>query len=345
MLNIRGIKIDEDQPVFVIAEIGHNHQGNLELCKKMFEIAKDCGVSAVKLQKRNNKELYTSEFYNRPYNSENAFGPTYGLHREALEFSEKDYFELRDYAEKLELIFFATAFDFSSADFLYKLDVPCYKIASGDLTNIPLLKYIANFGMPMIISTGASSLEDVKRAYNAVRPINKYIALLQCTATYPTDPAMMNLNVISTYKREFPEAVIGLSDHYNGIALPIAAYVLGARIIEKHFTLNRASKGTDQAFSLEPQGMERLVRDLVRTYSALGQSVKTCLKEEESAKMKMGKKIVASRDLAAGTVICEEDLAFKSPGDGLPPYYAEDIYGKTLKVSLLKEQNILMEHF
>lgn len=336
--------INDNSPCFVIAEIGHNHQGNLEICKRMFEAAKNCGVDAVKLQKRNNREVYTEEFYNSPYNSENAFGPTYGLHREALELTESEYWELKLYAEELDLIFFATAFDFTSADFLHELGVSCFKIASGDLTNIPLLKYIASFGKPMIVSTGAALLNDVRRAYNTIMPINNQLALLQCTAIYPVEPEKMDLMVINTFRQEFQGAVVGLSDHYSGIALPVAAYVLGARILEKHFTLNRATRGTDHAFSLEPVGMRRLVRDLRRTHVALGDGSKEFYPEERSARIKMGKKIVAAYNLSAGHILDKDDLAFKSPGDGLEPYHVEEFYGKILKITLKKDEAISFKH-
>src|SRR5215813_3112472 len=160
-------RIRQDAPdCFVIAEIGHNHQGDVETCKQLFQAAKYAGVSAVKLQKRDNRSLYTKAFYDSVYNSENAYAPTYGAHREALEFGESQYRELKQYAESLDLVFFATAFDFKSVDFLEKIGVPCYKVASGDLTTTPLLKYIAQTKKPMIVSSGASTLDDVRRCYD-----------------------------------------------------------------------------------------------------------------------------------------------------------------------------------
>lgn len=343
-LIIKKRKISDSNKPFVIAEIGHNHGGDLRMCKKMFEVAKECGVDAVKLQKRDNRALFTEAFYNTPYNSENAYGATYGLHREALEFGKAEYEELKQHADKLGLIFFATAFDFDSVDFLYKLNMPCFKMASGDITNTPLLKYVAKKGRSMIVSTGAATMEDVKRAYKAVHSINPKIALLQCTATYPTDPSLMNLNVIAKYKDEFPSAVVGLSDHYNGIALPIAAYVLGARIFEKHFTLSRALRGTDHAFSLEPIGMRKLVRDLQRVHLAMGDGIKRVYPDELPARTKMAKKIVLAKDLPVGHKIRLADLAFKSPGDGLEPFHAEKFYGKTLKKHLKKDETISFDH-
>ena len=330
--------ISDNSDCFIVAEIGHNHQGNLDICKQMFKSVKECGVDAVKLQKRHNQRLYTKHFYHHSYESENAFGATYGLHREALEFSEKEYKELQQYAKKLDLIFFATPFDFESVEFLANLDMPCYKIASGDLKNIPLIKYIAKLGKPMIISTGGATMEDVKRAYNAVIPINNKIAFLQCTASYPSNFAELDLHVIRTYQEEFPNHIIGWSAHDNGIAMAVVAYVLGARIIEKHFTLNHTMKGTDHAFSLEPIGMRKLVRDLRRTRIALGDGKKKFYESEKGALFKMGKKIVAVRDLPKRHKISEQDLVFKSPGDGLHPYMSDYFIGKKLKRAVKEDE-------
>ena len=138
---------------------------------------------------------------------------------------------------------FATPFDFSSVDFLADLEMPAYKTASGDITNIPLLKYIAEIGKPMLVSTGGATIDDVQRAYDAIMPINKRLCILQCTSSYPAEPEELNLRVIETYRQRFPDIVVGLSDHQNGIAMAIVAYMLGARVVEKHFTLNRAWKG------------------------------------------------------------------------------------------------------
>lgn len=336
--------ISDDNDCFVIAEIGQNHQGDLEICKRLFEAAKFCGVDAVKLQKRQNRKIFTKKFFNSPYNSENAFSQTYGLHRQALEFNKKEYRALKSYAKKLGLILFATAWDFDSADFLNDLDTPAFKIASADITNIPLLTYIARLKKPMIISTGTATLDDVERAYQAVIKINKNIALLQCTSVYPTPASLINLKVIETYRKKFPQATIGLSSHFNGISVDPVAYTLGARIIEKHFTLDRSMKGTDHAFSLEPVGMKKLVRDLRRIRHAIGDGVKKIYPEEEHFKYKMGKKIVAARKLPSGHIIKRGDLTFKSPGDGIPPYRVDDFYGKALLYALSEDDALDYSH-
>ncbi len=342
-LTIDSFEIHDGADCFVIAEIGHNHQGDLEQAKKMFAAAKDCGVQAVKLQKRDNRSLYTRDAFNRPYESETSFGATYGEHREALEFGRDEYQELQRYARELGVIFFATAFDFASADFLAELDMPAYKIASGDLTNTPLLQYVAEFGKPMIVSTGGGTLDDVRRAYDTVMEVNPQVALLQCTAGYPAEWSELDLSVIQAYRELFPDAVVGFSSHDNGIAMPVAAYVLGARIVEKHFTLNRAMKGTDHAFSLEPQGLRKMVRDLERTRLALGDGTKTMYQSEAAPILKMSKKIVAARDLPAGHRLERQDLALKSPGDGLPPYELDRLIGRTLRHPVGEEMALTFE--
>ena len=342
-LIIDGTSIDDGSDCYVIAEIGHNHQGSVDKAKQLFAAAKDSGVQAVKLQKRDNRSLYTRALYEKAYDNENSFGTTYGTHREALEFGRDEYAELQRYARELNLTFFATAFDFASADFLANLDMPAYKIASGDINNTPLLQHVAAFGKPMIVSTGGATMEDVQRAYDIIMPINRELVLLQCTASYPAEPEHMNLRVISTYRNCFPEAVVGLSDHQNGIAMSIISYVLGGRVVEKHFTLNHAAKGTDHAFSLEPIGMRKMVRDLQRARVALGDGVKRTYPEEASPLFKMGKKLVAARDLPLGHVLTRADVAIKSPNDGLPPYELDRVLGKALRRALASDDSLRLE--
>lgn len=342
-LIIDNFEISDSSDCYVIAEIGHNHQGSLEKAKQLFKAAAECGVNAVKLQKRDNKTLFTKAAYYKPYDNENSFGLTYGEHREALEFGRDEYVELQRYAKELGVTMFATAFDIPSADFLAELDMPVYKIASGDLKNTPLLKHVAKFGRPMIISTGGANMEDVQRAYDEIKPINPQLAILQCTSSYPAEHHDLNLRVIETFRHQFPETVIGLSDHENGIAMATAAYILGMRIVEQHFTINHTWKGTDQVFSLEPIGMKKLVRDLRRVREALGDGIKRVLLNEVEPISKMSKKLVAKQNLPAGQVLTEADIAVKSPGDGLPPYELYNILGKTLKRPLAEDEDIMFE--
>ena len=342
-LTIADRVINDDSAAYVIAEIGHNHQGNLKTAKDIFRAAAESGASAVKLQKRHNRSLFTREMFDKPYDNENSFGATYGEHREALEFGKAEYEELLAEAARLKITFFATAFDFASADFLAELGSPAYKISSGDLKNTPLITHVARFGKPMIMSTGGGTLQDVQRAYDAVMPINTQICILQCTAGYPVDFSELDLRVITTFRERFPDVVIGYSGHDNGIAMSLAAYMLGARVIEKHFTLSRSMKGTDHSFSLEPVGMKKMVRDLRRVKIALGDGQKKVYATEAGPLLKMGKKLVAAHDLPEGQVLTAADVAVKSPSDGLPPYYLDQILGQALVRGLRADDSITLD--
>jgi sialic acid synthase len=342
-LSIDGRMIDDGSECYVIAEIGHNHQGKIKTCMEMFKVAKECGADAVKLQKRDNKSLYTKAGYEKPYDNENSYGATYGEHREALEFGESEYKDLLAYAKSIGVTMFATAFDFPSVDFLAKLNMPAFKVASGDLKNIPLLTYMAKVGVPLVLSTGGGTMEDVNRAYDAIMPINPQLCLLQCTAGYPAAFEELNLKVITTFRERFPQTVVGLSSHDNGIAMAVAAYILGARVVEKHFTLNHTWKGTDHAFSLEPIGFQKMVRDLRRVRVAMGDGVKRVYDSEITPMVKMGKQLVAAQDLPAGHAIRREDIAIKSPGGGLQPYEIDKVIGRTVRVALKQDDAITFE--
>lgn len=343
---INGRRISDSDPCYVIAEIGHNHGGNVKTATKMIQAAAACGASAAKLQKRDIQSLYTKALLNQPYEHEHSFGKTYGLHREALEFGLKEYLACRAVAKASKIDFFATAFDERSADFLMEVDVPAFKIASGDLTNVHLLRYVASLHQPIILSTGGGTMADIDRAVSAIYPINPQLAVLHCTAAYPVqDYAELNLRCIGTLREAYPEFVIGWSGHDSGIAMPLLAYSLGARIIEKHFTLNRANKGTDHAFSLEPVGLRKLVRDLERAGEALGDGVKRRYSSEEGPLRKMAKSLIARQDLPAGTVVEIDHLVRKSPASGLAPYEAPDIVGRRLLHPVAVDEPITWEHF
>jgi len=326
-LYIAGRRIADDTAPFVIAEIGHNHGGSVEQAEALILAARRADCDAVKCQKRDNRILYTAEMYNQPYNSEHSYGRTYGEHREALELGRKEYTYLKAFAEDLGLIFFATAFDIPSADLLAQLGVPVIKIASGDLTNWPLQEYIAALGIPMILSTGGATAVMVLETVRNLRGLGASFALLQCTATYPAKAEQLNLRVIESYRQSYPETIIGLSDHEDGIALAPVAYALGARIFEKHLTLNRASKGSDQAFSIEPHSMWQMVHTLRATTLALGDGIKRCYPEEEPALRKMGKSLYARQYMSPEHMIERDDIAIKSPGGGIPPSKLGTIIG------------------
>ena len=336
------LKKNKDK-AFVIAEIGCNHCGSVDRAMELIKSAKYCGADAVKFQKRNNKTLFTKELYNELYDNKNSYGKTYGEHREFLEFGKDEYQILQDFCKEIDIHFFATPFDFESVDFLSEFDLPAYKIASADIIHIPLLEYIAKLGKPIVLSTGGGSMDDIKRAVNTVLPINNDLIILHCTASYPVLYQDMNLNVIPKLIKEFPDQIIGLSDHENGAHAASLAYYLGARVFEKHFTLNRSWKGTDHSFSLESRGLTKLIRNLSRIPGLLGDGEKKLLSCEEKPLYKMRKSIVSKTDLNKGTILNYEHIDYKCPGGGLEPYRVVDIIGKTLSRELKKDSYIKLE--
>jgi N-acetylneuraminate synthase/sialic acid synthase len=291
---INGHRIADDAPCYVIAEIGHNHGGKVETAVQMIKAAARAGVSAVKLQKRHNETLYSKALLDAPYENENSFGPTYGAHRRALEFDARQFVSCRAVAQSFGVDFFATAFDEASADFLMDIDVPAIKIASGGLTDHGLLRHVSLLGKPVIVSTGGGTFADVDAAVNILTAGSSPFALLHCTAAYPVwNYAELNLLAIVEMRARYPETVIGWSGHDNGIAMALVAYAYGARIIERHFTLNRASKGTDHAFSLEPGGMQKMCRDLERAHEANGDGIKRLYESERKPLAKMRRRETA----------------------------------------------------
>ena len=289
-ITIAGRRIADDTDAFCVAEIGGNHQGSVATCKQIIKAAADAGADAVKLQKRDMAHWAAKDpaGWHREYHSEHAFGRTYGEHRMALEFGADEYAELKAYAEARGLVFFATAFDVPSLRFLVELGVPAIKLASASIVDGELLQACAEAGLPVIASTGGATMREISEAASILEGHVPY-AICQCTAEYPCEARDMNLRVITWLRDRYPNTVIGLSDHYNGIALAPVAYVLGARIMERHFTLNRAAKGSDNCFSIEPVGMRKMIRDLHRTREALGDGIKRRLDVEIPALVKMGR--------------------------------------------------------
>lgn len=280
--------LNDASPCYVIAELGHNHAGKVETAAKMIRQAAIAGASAVKLQKRNNATLYSKDLLNQPYENENSFGKTYGEHRAALEFNLQQYISCRAVAKSFCVDFFATAFDEASADFLMEVDVPAIKIASGSCLDERLLRHVARLGKPLLVSTGGVTFDELDRTVDLLHREDASFALLHCTAAYPVlNYEELNLLAIVEMRVRYPDVVIGWSGHDSGIAMSLVAYAYGARIIEKHFTLNRAMKGTDHAFSLEPAGLRKLCRDLGRAHVATGDGTKRQYDSERKPLSKM----------------------------------------------------------
>ena len=344
-MKIRNTEITRNGAPYLIGEIGSNHCGDVKRALQMMSTLKAAGFHAAKLQKRTNKEMYTRKLLAQPYEGYSSYGATYGEHRRALEFGRMEFQELIDWGKEIDLHLFATAFDFSAANFLEGLDMPAYKIASGDIVNTPLLKHVAAFGKPMFVSTGGATMDDVKRAYDAIMPINEQLCIMHCTASYPCPPVgdsfeVFNMRAIPALRGTFHKTIIGFSDHQNGISLGPVGVALGATVFEKHVTFDRAAKGTDHPFSLEPVGQRKYARDIQRTYEALGTGKKQLYECEKAPLRKMAKSIVAKSDILSGTILSMNDIAFKCPAGGLPPYHVYDMLGQKTKKHIIRDQMI-----
>lgn len=343
-MKIDGIEISNDTRSYVVAEIGANHCGSIELCKMLFLEAKLAGADAVKLQKRENSVIFSKRMLESRYDSVNAYAETYGRHREILEFSKSQFVELKDYARKIGITFFATAFDEVSADFLNSIEMPAFKVSSFDLTNFPLLKKIASYNKPIILSTGGGSLEQIKKAVNFISYYNRDLAILQCTSSYPTERKDVNLSIIDLYKKEFPNVIVGYSGHDTELDITKFAIARGAKIIEKHFTLDKAWKGTDQSMSLISAELKQICEASKCFSKVYGVQKKELLESELPALKKMIKTVVASRSLTAGSVLNFEDLEIRSCGNfGITPDRICELVGKVLAVDVGAGESIKWE--
>ncbi|HEX9722248.1 MAG TPA: N-acetylneuraminate synthase family protein [Candidatus Paceibacterota bacterium] len=267
--------IGDGEQIFIVAEIGINHNGSLDTAKQLVDVAVDAGCDAVKFQKRTIEVVYTPEELARP--RESAFGDTNGDLKRGLEFGEKEYQEIDRYCKEKGILWFASPWDEGSADFLAKFDIPCYKIASASLTDDNLLRHVMSKGKPVILSTGMSTVEQIKHAVEVLGEDD--LVILHCTSTYPGADEELNLKVIPWLKEQF-SCPIGYSGHEVGVYSSLVAAVLGACVVERHITIDRAMWGSDQAASLEPQGIQRLVRDVRAIPVWLGDGKKRVFESE-----------------------------------------------------------------
>lgn len=283
-MDIRG---NTRHPVYFIAELGSNHQGDINIAKKMVDSLRGLPVSCIKVAKRDIDVCLTEEQKAMPYVNPDSFGKTYYEHRKALELSKEDFVELKNYVEEAGFDFLSSFTDFESLIFLMELGVTGLKVPSSRLTDTKLLKRVSAIALPVILSTGMSSTEDVDRAVDILKESEKY--LLQCTSTYPCPDNELNLNVIQMYQWRYREKVdgYGFSGHHAGVAPDIAAYLLGVRIIERHYTLDRSMKGSDHAASLGRKGVEYILNYISQVEAALGTRWKKVLESEAAATEKL----------------------------------------------------------
>ena len=268
-------EIGENESVFTAAEIGINHNGDIAIAKKLIDIAIEAGCDAVKFQKRTIEIIYTKEELAKP--RENPFGDTNGDLKRGLEFGKEEYTEINRYCKEKGIMWYASCWDEPSVDFIEKFNPPCYKIASASLTDDNLLKHTKAKGKPLILSTGMSTMEEINHAVNILG--KEKLVLLHCTSTYPSNPKELNLKVIQKLKEKF-DCPVGYSGHEVGVSSSVIAAAIGACMIERHITLNRAMWGSDQAASLEPQGLKRMVRDIRVIPVIMGDGIKKVYESE-----------------------------------------------------------------
>ncbi|KAK9884462.1 hypothetical protein WA026_007305 [Henosepilachna vigintioctopunctata] len=332
-----------DSPVFFIAEVGQNHQGDIKIAEQLIDAAKNAGADCVKFQKTNLKEKFTKKALSRPYENRNSWGKTYGEHKQYLEFSDVEFKQLQEYAKNKNIMFTASAMDIKSLQFLLDINVPFVKIGSGDANNIPLLLQAAKSEVPLVISTGMQALTSVEKIHSIVKRYNaKNFALLHCVSSYPTPLEDINLSIIKLYQQTFPNNIIGYSGHELGIDVSVAATVMGAKIIERHITLDKSQKGTDHSCSLLPEEFFLMVQNVKKLQIAIGIPQKVCMQSELICWFKLGKTLVAAKNLTEGQIIKADDLKIKiADPKGIDPIYYESILGKTLKTKVKQDQAIL----
>jgi sialic acid synthase SpsE len=316
-----------EKNTYVIAEGGLNHNGDINIAKKLIDSAKECGANAIKFQtyKTENFVRETNQYFDVFKNAELNF---------------EQFEELKNYSKSIGLTFFSTPFDIESAEFLNQLEIPCFKIASSDLTNLPLITKIAKMQKPMIISSGLSTMNEINDAVNCcLFEGNNQIALLHCVANYPAQPNEVNMNVINTLKKTFGFP-IGYSDNGESSLVDIVAVSMGANIIEKHFTLDKKMSGPDHSFSIDPNGLKSLISQIHEIDQMKGDGIKIPQFSEIKNRLTIRKSITAKRDLQQGEKIQEGDISIKRPADGIEPKYLTMILGKTINTNIKKDSPI-----
>ncbi|MBI4222425.1 MAG: N-acetylneuraminate synthase [Planctomycetes bacterium] len=336
---------------FIIAEAGVNHNGSLQTAKKLLDVAVDAGADAVKFQTFKADKVVTATASKAKYQIENTgTDETQFEMLKRLELSIDAHKELFSYCNKKNIIFMSTSFDEGSADMLDNLGMTIFKIPSGEITNKPLIQHVAGKKKPIILSTGMSYLGEVEKAINWISEIRDKLdkkpelTLLHCVSNYPAEVEDSNLLAIKTMERAFGLPV-GYSDHTLGIEIPIAAVALGARVIEKHFTLDRNMEGPDHKASLEPDELKTMVKAIRNVENALGSGIKKPTRSEEEIKNIARRSLVASRHIKAGETVRLNDISIKRPGIGIAPELIEQIINKVAKIDIKKDSLLEWDYF
>lgn len=337
-------RVGKGEPCFIVAEIGNNHNGDIELAKKSVIEAARLGADAVKFQKRNIDEVFTHEMQSAPQTNSRALGATYGDYRKKLELKDEELKELKELAYSLRLAFFVSPFDLKSAETLAKIGMDAWKIASFDLNHRPLVEFVAKQGGPIFFSTGMATLEEMDEAVSTILKYNKQLIINHCVSIYPTPDDDLNLGAISLLREKYPASPIGYSGHEIGFIPTIAAVALGVCAVERHFTLDKSLPGPDHAtVSLDPQEFGEMVRQIRRIERAVADKKKYIHEMEVRHRNKHGKSLVAKVKIPAGTVISDDMLACKSPGHGVKPTLIHTVLGKKAKADIPEDTVITPE--
>lgn len=325
-INIGNRLIGDNQSCYIIAEIGINHNGSIEIARQLIKKAAECGADAVKFQKRNLANLYQKQHLKNPYLSQRPLQYIMSLHNE-IELSGDEYRLILEYCREYSIQFLCTPFDKKSVDFLEKLHVPAYKIGSPDMNNFDLLEYVCSKKKPLIVSTGMSTLPEIEKTVNFLKKKNAEFILLHCNSNYPAPFHDINLRFMLYLKNRF-SLPVGYSGHEYGIAISSAAVALGACVIERHFTLDRTMIGPDHAASLEPTGLTKLIRDIRFTEEAMGTGIRYLDQGEYMNKQILGKSLIATCDIKINNRITRKMIAAKSPASGISPQRIDELIGK-----------------
>jgi sialic acid synthase SpsE len=341
MVKIGSTYVGINCPVFFIAEIGINHNGSIDVAKELILEAKKAGAHAVKFQKRNNKDVFTSLALNKKYESPHAYGNTYGEHREALEFEFEEYKQLFLYAKSLDILLFASVWDLSSVNFMKQFDVDAYKIASADMNYFELIEQIALTNKPILVSTGMATQSQIKGAMKFTRGLTKKFIFMHCTSAYPSDDNDINLKFMKKIRRWSQGNPFGYSGHEKDWIPTLLATLNGATVIERHLTLNKTLKGSDHSASLVPYEFAELVYTVGRLGNILGNGSKHELGNKViESKRKLGKSIYTNKSIYPGQKILRDDIVIKSPGGGLDPDKLGSVLNKKAKYELESEHQI-----
>ena len=345
-VNLGAVAVGGDNPPYIVAEVGSNHNGDMDLCRRLIDAAAEAGADAVKFQSWSETSLIANEEYERNptyADKKKHFGSLREMVR-AYQLTPEQHVVASDYARDRGIAFCSSAFSPGEADMLAGLDVPFIKVASMDVTNLPLLAHIAGTGKPVVLSVGMATLAEIDRAMETVRAQgNEDIVLLHCVSIYPAPPSTVHLRNIETLRRAF-DVPVGFSDHTMGTAIPVAAIALGACLIEKHFTLDKEMEGWDHAISCDPAELRAVVEDGRTVHEALG-STRRMLSEAEIVKRRQFRRsLVARAALRAGHVIGEGDLDAKRPGTGIGPDELAYVVGRELAADLVEDQVLRWEH-